>query len=77
VFGVRTKQTSKFSTPSAPLREKKTNKLSPRRKARKDVKGKYQTNIEVLGGLGAFARKKQISSRQGAKHAKVFGISTK
>jgi hypothetical protein len=39
----------------------KTNKLSPRRKARKGVWGKNKSNIEVLCGLCAFAReKKQI-----------------
>ena len=42
----------------APLREIKINILSPRRKARKGVQDKNQINIEVLGGLGAFAREK-------------------
>jgi hypothetical protein len=40
---------------------KKTNKLSPRRKARRGVKAKNNTNIEVLGGLGAFAREKKYN----------------
>ena len=40
---------------------KKTNKLSPRRKARKGISGKNEINIEVLGDLGAFAREKVIN----------------
>jgi hypothetical protein len=39
----------------------KTNKLSPRRKARKGISGKNEINIEVLGDLGAFAREKVIN----------------
>jgi len=58
VFGVKTKLTSKFSAAAAPLREEKTNIISQRRRARRGVKAKNNTNIEVLGGLGAFAREK-------------------
>ena len=58
-------------------RREKTNKLSPRRKARKGVWGKNKINIEVLCGLCASARGKNNNSRQGAKHAKVFGVKTK
>jgi hypothetical protein len=39
----------------------KTNKLSPRRKARKGISGKNEINIEVPGDLGAFARDKVIN----------------
>jgi hypothetical protein len=42
----------------APLREKKANILSPRRKVRKGFWGKNKIHIEFLGGLGAFAREK-------------------
>jgi hypothetical protein len=52
--------------------EKKTNILSPRRKVRKGVWCKNKQEHEVLGVLGAFARKrKSINSRQ---YAKVFGV---
>jgi hypothetical protein len=55
----------------------KNNILSPRRKARKGFLGDNKQEHEVPGVPGAFARKKQIYSRQGAKHAKAFGVRTK
>jgi hypothetical protein len=58
VFGVTTNPTSKFPAVSAPLREEKTNIILQRRRARRGVWGKNKSNIEVLGGLGAFAREK-------------------
>jgi hypothetical protein len=48
--------------------------LSPRRKARKGVRGKKKHEHEVLCDLCASAREKANKSRQGAKHAKVFGV---
>jgi len=60
----------------APLREKNTNKLSPRRKVRKGVRGKNKQEHEVLCDLCASAREKTNKSRQGAKHAKVYGLKT-
>jgi hypothetical protein len=58
VFGVTTNPTLKFLATLAPLREKKPNELSPRRKVRKGVWGENKTNIEVLCGLCASARDK-------------------
>jgi hypothetical protein len=77
VFWVGTNQTWKYLATLAPLREKKTNKLSPGRKTRKDVPCKNKLNIEVLCDPCASAREKIINSRQGAKYAKVFRIRTK
>ena len=67
----------KYLSSLRPLRlceRKKSN--SPRRKARIGASYKNKSNIEVLGDLGAFARKKQINSRQGAKNAKVLWVRT-
>ena len=55
------------------LRERKTNKLSPRRKARKGICGKNKINIEILCGLCASAREKTIKSRRDAGYAEEFG----
>jgi len=46
----------------APLREKKTNKLSPGRKTRKGVCGKNKINIEALSAPPAPLREKAFSS---------------
>jgi hypothetical protein len=54
-----------------------SNFLSPGRKARKGFLGDNKQVHEVPGVPGAFARKKQIYSRQGAKHAKALGVKTK
>jgi hypothetical protein len=55
VFGVRAKSTSKFSAASAPLREKKQLTLAKAQSTQR-CWGKNKIKIEVLGGLGAFAR---------------------
>jgi hypothetical protein len=53
------------------------NIISQRRRARSGVRGKNKTNIKALCGLCVSAREKTYGSRQGAKHAKVFRVTTK
>jgi hypothetical protein len=65
----------KFYAAFAPLREKKTNIISPRRKVRKGVWGKNKTNIEVLGVLGAFARgKNKYNLAETQSTQRCFGL---
>ena len=61
-FGVRKLSPHELLGDLGALARKKTNKLSPRRKARKGVWGKNKINIEIPRDLGDFAYLNQDSS---------------
>ena len=73
VFWARTNHTLKFFAALAPLREKKTNIISRRRRVRRGVWINNKTNKEVLGDLGAFEREKTINLAKAQSTQRCLG----